>query len=169
VFRVEGPGVVVEQHTRNEILRRVVSDPLPFRSLTETVDPLPTYVQAEGLDNANCSNSPRSDLCILDPEVFADEQTFIELIAGDVVYIPANSTCFFCNISGINSQGTPVPGTPVPDANTAVVQIWAPGQPGSTWYDLSQRNLEAAAPTQLQGQGLHDVRGWMLNPGSPCH
>ena len=163
-FRTSGPGVVVE-FQRNELFRRVSDVPLPFGTPANTLNPLPNYDQGDALNSGDCSNSQLGTECILNPAVFADEMTFVELLEGDIVYVPANSTCFFCNITGIDSPGTVVPGN-----NAAVVQVWAPGQQGTTWFDLSQTNhMQGQAPARLEGQKLHDVSAWMLNPGSPCH
>jgi len=153
-FRV-GPDAndVMAEHSGNGIPILVTDVEVPFGQLTDP-SPLPTFKDTQTvLDATQCSQPPLSNLCRLDPSLFADTKTFVQLGETDIVYLPANSMCFVCNIS--NNQN-------------AILEIWAPGTSGSTWFDAVQM-MVGPIPTRLQNQELRNVRGWMFNPGSPCH
>jgi hypothetical protein len=77
---------------------------------------------------------------------------FVQLVEGDTVYLTSGSACFFCNIGDTD----------------AILEVWAPGG-GNIWADLGQRDLLGPAPTRLENGEIQGIRGWMLNPGSPCH
>jgi hypothetical protein len=153
-FRV-GPGSddVMVEHTGNGIPILVTDIEVPFGQLTDP-SPIPIFTNTETVLNAEqCSQPPLSKLCRLDPSLFENTKTFVQLGETDIVYLPANSMCFVCNIS--NNQN-------------AQLEIWAPGVSGTTWFDAVQSML-GPSPTRLQNQQLPGVLGWMFNPGSPCH
>jgi hypothetical protein len=134
---------------------------VPFGQSPSTVAPdqQPKYNDNGTMSDADCSRDPAGplqDLCLLNPMLFADEMTFVKLEPGDITYLPAGSTCFFCNVT--DAGVTP-----------AKVEVWAPGKDFS-WYDESQNsNATTAATPSAQAQGLHDFRSWILNPGSSCN
>jgi hypothetical protein len=134
---------------------------VPFGQLTAP-SPTPTFTNTgRSLSASQCSVPPHRNLCRLDPNQFRNMVTFVQLGTDDIVYIPASSMCFVCNVTGIA-------GTPGTVDNAARVEIWAPGNEG-TWYEVSQNQALGPTQTRLEEQELHDISAWMLNPGSPCH
>ena len=157
-FRVQSNDVIVdpqgnEGEPSTEIPLLVTDQVVAFGQSPKDASPQPIYSDNGTLSDAECSRPSIEDLCLLDPAKFSDQVTFVKLEAGDIVYLPAGSTCFFCNVTDTGDEH-------------ARVLVWAPGTDFS-WYEQGQ--LFTPDSRLIQGQGLRETRGWMLNPGSPCH
>lgn len=100
----------------------------------------------------NCSGTAPNTLCLLDPNVLGEN--FVQLTAGDLVYLPDNSTCFFCNTTELDAE--------------AELLVWAPAT-GFSWQQLYEANLSTRSDSTVAlDQGLRTTRGWMFNPGTSC-
>ena len=103
-------------------------------------------------DVENCSGNPPHTLCLLSPSVLG--QNFVRLVAGDTIFLPDNSTCFFCNSTATGEE--------------AELLVWAPAT-GFSWHQLYESERAAASGTpEAQQQGVQVIQGWMFNPGSRC-
>jgi len=168
-FRVQTGDVIVDSQgiggnqAPNEITILTTDVPVPFGGTPSAVpdDQQPIYSANGQMSDADCSRDPQGpllDLCLLNPTQFADEMTFVQLEKDDIVYLPAGSSCFVCNITDVTHED-PESGTP------AKVQVWAPGQDFS-WNVGSQQDNSLSMPiTQDSGRFV----GWMFNPGSRCN
>jgi len=177
-FRVQTGDVIVDPQgtggvqapTEIRMLTTFANDgtpvTVPFGQSPSTV---PDAEQPEYLVDptkvADCSRDPQGplqDLCLLNPAQFADEMTFVQLEPDDIVYLPAGSTCFICNVTDTTPADQESGDAP------ARVQVWAPGSRFS-WYERSQEvhPIETQATPVMQGPGR--VVGWMFNPGSRCN
>jgi hypothetical protein len=171
VFRVQSPGVLVD--SVGKPIQLVKADPtidlgIPPKSLLppEDTDPSndPQFSLAGDItDVANSCVGTLTDfsICQLNPSIFANGDRFVLLEAGFTVYLPPNSTCFFCNVATLKLLGEE------PSGPTELM-VWSTPDGLATWEKLPTTSIDPGT-TRLQSQELHDVRGWMLNPGSPCH
>lgn len=101
----------------------------------------------------NCSGTAPNTLCLLDPDVLGEN--FVQLVAGDLVYLPDNSTCFFCNTAELDAE--------------AELLVWAPAT-GFSWHQLYEAQLSTRSDSTIAlNPGLRETRGWMFNPGSRCN
>jgi hypothetical protein len=173
-FRVQSDDVIVDpqgdagDEQGIDIPLLETTDPVPFGQPPSTLSPLPVYNDTgTSISDADCSRPPLQGLCLLPPELFADQQTFIELSAGDIVYLPAGSTCFFCNVSGAVVGDPDTEATPAAaEDQIAEVQVW--GVRSFFSWDSNSPSMASGTPT-AQGQDLQNIRAWRFNPGSPCH
>jgi hypothetical protein len=162
-FRVQTGDVIVDPQgiggdaASNQIAILTTDVAVPFGETPSKASPQPVYSANGSMSDDDCSRGPLLDLCLLNPTQFADQMTFVQLEQDDIVYLPAGSTCFICNITDV-IPGDPESGSP------ARVQIWAPGSEFS-WYELSQRDNSLRMPTEGSGR----ILGWMLNPGGRCN
>ena len=116
---------------------------------------------------ANCSGTSPTVLCLINPTLLQDR--YVQLEEGYTVYLPDNTTCFFCNTTGLQGGDTtasPVPGGDTSPGGTPELLVWAPSDDFS-WYNLDQGTPTAEGTPSAQEQTA--ARGWRLNPGSPCH
>ncbi len=157
-FRVQSDDVIIDpqgaegEARGNELALLHTDVPVEFGEPPRDASRQPVYSDAGIFSDSDCSRPTVQDLCLLSPEQFADQTTFVKLVPGNIVYLPAGSTCFFCNVT---STG---------DLEARVV-VWTQGSDFS-WYVQSL----ADNPTpSAHRQELHDVQGWMFNPGSRCH
>jgi hypothetical protein len=164
VFRVQSPDVIVDPQG-NEIQLMTADPPIPLgESPADSLggrspDPNPESRFSEGgpMPLSGCSNTDPS-LCALNPALFANGDTFVVLERGYTVILPPMSTCFFCNT------------TPVAEGDqTARALFWVSGEGYKEWTGEELVLSTEPDQTLAQRQGLHEIRGWMLDPGSPCH
>jgi hypothetical protein len=148
-FRVQSEVLVDPEAADIEVLE--ANPPIPLGSnpnkdhAGRTFDPVGTV--------QNCSGTPPHVLCLLDPDVLGEN--FVQLEAGDLVYLPDNSTCFFCNTTELDAGAT--------------LLVWAPAT-GFSWYEMDQAGLSTGFDSTVAvDQGLRTIRGWMFNPGSRCN
>jgi hypothetical protein len=163
-FRVQTGDVIVDpqgnagDQASDEITILTTDVPVPFGETPSKASPQPVYSANGPMSDDDCSRGSLLDLCLLNPTQFADQMTFVQLEKDDIVYLPAGSSCFICNITDV-SPGDPESGSP------ARVQVWAPGR-DFTWHELSQQDNSLRMPTT---EGAGRIVGWMLNPGSRCN
>jgi hypothetical protein len=105
---------------------------------------LPTAMTVPG-----CLGTPPTVLCVVGESVLGEG--YVRLEPGDLVYLPENSTCFFCNTTPLEAE--------------AQLLVW------SQATAFQQRSMTGtptpASPVALDPSVSH---GWMrLNPGSPCN
>jgi len=167
-FRVQTGDVIVDPQgiagdaANNQITILTTDVAVPFGGTPSTVpaDQQPIY-SVDNTKDADCSRPPAGplqDLCLLNPTQFADQMTFVQLEKDDIVYLPAGSSCFICNITDV-THADPQSGS------SARVQVWAPGRDFS-WNVLSQQDNSLFTPAE---QGSGRILGWMFNPGSRCN
>jgi len=147
-FRVQSDVLVDPEADDFAILE--ANPPIPLGGNPEedrvgrTFDPVGTV--------ENCSGTAPQSLCLLDPDVLGEN--FVRLQAGDLVYLPDNSTCFFCNTTELDAE--------------AELLVWTPAT-GFSWQQLYEANLSIRSDSTVAlDQGLRVTRGWMFNPGSNC-
>jgi hypothetical protein len=160
-FRVQSPDVFIDPQG-NEIQLLEPRDPVTHAILPvdlgqppKDMVPQPVFEPVGPIDPAGCSSPTVQNLCLLDPGLFQDGTRFAQLVAGDIVYLPAKSTCFFCNTTETGDQ-------------QAEVLVWAPGT-GFDWYEQSLIDNALGGTGTPTTQGSGRIVGWMLNPGAPCH
>ena len=169
-FRVQTRDVIVDPRgiagdaADKEITMLTTDVEVPFggtpSSLNATPADQPIY-SVDDTKDADCSRDPVGpllDLCLLNPTQFADKKTFVQLEKDDIVYLPAGSSCFICNITDVSHEDSK-------SGSPARMQVWAPGRDFS-WKELSQRDNSLRMPTE---QGSSRIVGWMFNPGSRCN
>jgi hypothetical protein len=113
--------------------------------------------------------TPTRTLCLVNPalveSLLGASDGFIELDPGFMVYLPPNSQCFFCNVTGKTGDDTSANNK----ADQASLLVWGP-RSGFSWQTKSQQSMRPGAGAP-EASTLHGAVGWkvMLNPGSPCH
>jgi len=175
-FRVQTGDVIVDPQgidgdaASNEIRWLKTTDKsgnpqtVPFGQSPSAIpdDQQPIYNQGDPLTAEECSRGPLVDLCLLNPELFRDEMTFVQLEKGDIVYLPAGSSCFICNVTDTNPADQESGDAP------AKVLVWAPGS-NFSWYVGSRQDNSLGTQGTSKMQGAGRTLGWMLNPGSRCN
>jgi hypothetical protein len=167
-FRVQTADVIVDpQGTEISMLTTFDNDGIPVTvPFGQTPSMVPDDKQPEYIVDptkvAECSQGPLQDLCLLNPTQFADQMTFVQLEQDYIVYLPAGSTCFICNVTDTNPDDQESGDTP------AKVQVWAPGS-GFSWFERSQEENSNATQATPSVQGSSRIVGWMFNPGSRCN
>jgi hypothetical protein len=169
-FRVQTRDVIVDPQgiggdaADNEIRMLTTDVPVPFGGTPSSLNASPAnqpIYSADDTIEADCSRDPAGpllDLCLLNPTQFADQMTFVQLEKDDIVYLPAGSSCFICNITDVSHEDSE-------SGSSARVQVWAPGR-NFSWKELSQRDNSLRMPAE---QGSGRIVGWMFNPGSRCN
>jgi hypothetical protein len=156
-FRVRSDDVIVD--SQGNPIELFTADPsYGFGTPPNTLTPVPGYTPVplhETLSDSDCFRTPPQKLCRLDPDLFAAGDQFVRLDVGDIVYLPAGSTCFLCNTTDFDDQ-------------VAKVQVWAPGR-DFAWYEgsLAFNSSETQGTPTMQGSG--SAVGWMFNPGGRCN
>jgi hypothetical protein len=165
-FRVQTPDVVVDpQGEQLRLIHTQPDNPIPLGTPPESMDPLPQFSANGDVANVCVGDVPTYPytLCELDPVDFETGDTFVLLEPGHAVFLPSSTTCFFCNVTSIipptDQQEQVEPPALLVWASAGAIEAWAQPPDGT----------ESSGPTYVQSQGLHHVRGWMFNPGSPCH
>jgi hypothetical protein len=143
-FRAQGDVVVDPQGNYIEILEarpRIEFGQAPEGDGQEY---LPTGATVPG-----CVGTPPTVLCVVGESLLGEG--FVQLEPGFLVYLPAGSTCFFCNTTPLEAG--------------AEVLVWSQQ---IAFHRASMTGTPVpASPVALDPSVS---RGWMrLNPGSPCN
>jgi hypothetical protein len=102
-FRVQSPDVVLDAQG-NEIQLVTSKSPIGFGQApsatpaTGNNDPDVRFSPGGPMPTSTCSQTV-SSFCALNPATFSDLVTFVVLESGYTVFLPAGSTCFFCNVT----------------------------------------------------------------------
>jgi hypothetical protein len=176
-FRVQSEVLVDPQDEDIAILEAV--PPIPLGGYPDDNHVGRSFDQVTAPDNTvqNCSGTTPNRLCLLDPDELGER--FVRLRPGFIVYLPDNSTCFFCNTTALDAQSETVAASGSPVAQEQEGQpellVWAPAN-GFNWLQLYETEsatasefATAAGSPVAQEQGLQASLGWMLDPGSSCH
>jgi hypothetical protein len=161
---VQSPNVVVDP--QGQQIHFVTSDPtIPFGENPDNFIPI-TYTDQGQIVSDWCVG-PSENLCELNPDNFGDEQTFVRLDPGFTVYLPPNSTCFFCNVSSFfpspeQTEQQDFGADVLVLASDEAIQFWQTGSADGTPVAAEQ------STPAVQTSDLRVVRGWMLNPGTNC-
>ena len=153
-FRVQSDGVIVDPQG-NELKFVNVTPGIPFGSSPNDATPTPSYTLDGAAPGCIAGGVPDQGLCLLDPDAFTDEQTYVQLEQGYTVYLPDGSTCFFCNTTELGDE-------------TAELLVWSAAASEFSWYQLYLEGLAYASATPT-AQGSGRILGWMLDPGSNCN
>ncbi len=162
-FRVLTDDVIVDPAGDVPTLL-TASPPIPPGSDPHNGTPGRTFAASGSVQT--CSGSPPNGLCLINQSVVGqDGDVFVELRPGYTVYLPSNTICFFCNVTGLDLKENKSPiSSP---GNQVVLLVWAP-QANFSWLN----GVGVPVPTpSASTQDLHDAVGWTVlrNPGSPCH
>jgi hypothetical protein len=165
-FRVQSPNVIIDPQGKEiQLVHTQPEIPLGEPPMN-IVSPSPSFSPGGPLmDVANaCSGDiPTNTLCELNPSLFANGDTFVLLEPGYAVYLPPFSTCFFCNVTTVIP-----PADPDLQGSQARLLVWASDSEIAKWSDPNSASTDPEY-TAVQGQRLHEIRSWAINPGSPCH
>jgi hypothetical protein len=158
-FRVQSNGIVVDPQGA-ELEFVTVSPAIPFGTAPMDATPAPSYTLDGPAPGCIAGNFPDKGLCLLDPAKFALGDTYVQLNEGYTVYLPDQSTCFFCNT-------TELADTEKGDGKAELL-VWSSASDFS-WYKLYMAPPSTRSDsTPALDQGLHATRAWMFNPGSSC-
>lgn len=116
-----------------------------------------------GMTVPGCVGAPPTVLCLINSSIL--DGNYVRLEPGFTVYLPDDTTCFFCNLAETDDG--------------AELVVWAPAS-GFSWQQKqgqfyappaspspSPSMTPSATPSASDRSGRF---GWTrLNPGSPCH
>ena len=146
-FRVQSEVLVDPEGEAIEILE--ANPPIPLGSNPDNNRTGRTFSLVGTVET--CPGSAPNTLCLLDPDVLGEN--FVRLNEGDLVYLPDDTTCFFCNTTDVQAE----------------LLVWTPST-GFSWHRLYESERATAASTPVaQQQGAQVIQGWMFNPGGRCN
>ena len=156
-FRVQSDGIVVDPQGTELKFVTVIPD-IPFGSAPKEATPAPSYTPDGSAPGCVVGNFPDKGLCLLNPADFVRGDTYVQLNEGYTVYLPDQSTCFFCNTTELTDG-----------EGKAELLVWSSASEFS-WHRLYEASLSTRSDSTLAlDQGLRAPRSWMFNPGSNCN